>query len=144
MQPTDIIPVDRQSIFGDTYNGVPSPVIPHTHPYPTRFHGPIYTTPRFMHPYREQAWQSPGDYVGPVPATAGFGAAGSSGPAFFGSATGSTILDTLIGAGLGYLVAPRKDDRILWAAAAGTAALLAGTLGLVGTVGAAFYVRREK
>jgi hypothetical protein len=97
-----------------------------------------------MHPYREQAWQSPGDYVGPVPPMDGFGAAGSTGPAFFGSATGNTILDTLIGAGIGYAVAPKKDDRILWAVAAGTAALLAGTLGLVGTVGAAFYVRRAK
>ena len=47
---------EHQSIFQDTYHGVPSPTIPHTHPYPTRYHGPMYTTPRFFLPYQEQAW----------------------------------------------------------------------------------------
>ena len=38
---------DEDSIFGYTYQGVPNPQIPYTHPYPTRYHGPIFTEPRF-------------------------------------------------------------------------------------------------
>jgi len=44
---------DRQSIFGDTYEGVPSPLVPHEHPYPTRYHGANWTYPRFGLPYVE-------------------------------------------------------------------------------------------
>lgn len=47
---------DHQSIFGDTYHGVPSPLVPHTHPYPTRYHGPIFRTPVFALPYRERPY----------------------------------------------------------------------------------------
>lgn len=36
---------DRYSIFGDTYRGVPNPMVPHKHPYPTRFHGPVFKYP---------------------------------------------------------------------------------------------------
>lgn len=46
-----MIASDRQSIFGDTYAGVPNPQIPFQHPYPTRYHGPIFTTPRFGLPF---------------------------------------------------------------------------------------------
>lgn len=42
---------DRDSIFGDTYAGVPNPQIPIEHPWPTRYHGPIFTTPRFGMPF---------------------------------------------------------------------------------------------
>jgi len=137
----EIIPVDHQSIFSDTIHGVPSPTIPHTHPYPTRFHGPIYTTPRFMLPYREQSWQTPSDYIFPstfVGPMHGLGEA----PALFGTASGSVLLDTLLGAGLGYAVAKNDSERLLWAGAGAAAGLLAGTLGLLGVVGAAIYVRR--
>ncbi len=54
---------ENESIFGDTYNGVPNPQTPHTHPYPTRFHGPIWTWPVFGMPWRENTYaQSP--YMG--------------------------------------------------------------------------------
>jgi len=46
-----MISSDRQSIFGDTYGGVPNPQIPIEHPWPTRYHGPIFTTPRFGMPF---------------------------------------------------------------------------------------------
>ena len=128
-------PQDRASIFGDTYNGVPSPTIAHVHPYPTRFHGPIYTTPRFGMPYQPQSWQ----VAGPGPQMAGFGDT----PALFGSASGNTFVDTLVGAVLGYAMAPKQDDKLLWAGAGGAAGLLAGTLGLVGVIGAAIYVRSK-
>lgn len=36
---------DRYSIFGDTYKGVPNPMVPHKHPYPTRYHGPVFEYP---------------------------------------------------------------------------------------------------
>lgn len=50
---------EHQSIFTDTYQGVPNPQIPHLHPYPTRFHGPVYGVPRFGLPYRPSPWQVP-------------------------------------------------------------------------------------
>lgn len=37
---------ERASIFGDTYNGVPNPLVPVAHGYPTRFHGPIFVWPQ--------------------------------------------------------------------------------------------------
>ena len=69
---SDVIPADRQSIFSDTYDGVVSPLVPHVHPYPTRFHGPIYNYPRFDRPYRAQSFMVPGNYLNPN--LAGFGA----------------------------------------------------------------------
>ena len=50
---------DHMSIFGDTHEGVVSPLVPHTHPWPTRFHGPNYLIPRFGMPYRQMPWTSP-------------------------------------------------------------------------------------
>lgn len=44
------------SIFGNTYNGVPNPNVPHVHPYPTRFHGPNFRVPRFGFPYVESPY----------------------------------------------------------------------------------------
>jgi hypothetical protein len=72
------------SIFGDTINGVPNPLVPHTHPYPTRFHGPIFNQPQAMQPYVERPYGlSPFTGVGadavdpsvaapPAPAPGGF------------------------------------------------------------------------
>ncbi len=36
----------RDSIFGDTWNGVPSPFVPHISGYPTRYHGPNFVMPQ--------------------------------------------------------------------------------------------------
>lgn len=44
---------DQNSIFGPTYEGVPSPLVGHTHPYPTRFHGPIWRYPVATRPFVE-------------------------------------------------------------------------------------------
>lgn len=43
---------DQNSIFGRTYQGVPNPQIGYQHAYPTRYHGPIFTTPRFGLPFQ--------------------------------------------------------------------------------------------
>jgi hypothetical protein len=189
-----VIPQDHQSIFGDTVHGVPSPTIPHEHPYPTRFHGPIYHYPRFYLPYREQSYVVPPEYTGPglVPKwpenipfgavsppwsppgvippwpanlqemlspkpiigqtcpggwtyrnprkTSGFGAEG---PPLLGSATGSGLVDAILGGAIGYAVAKDPKDRMLWAGGGAAAGLLAGTLGLLGLVGVAVWVRQQ-
>lgn len=36
---------EKDSIFGVTYGGVPNPMIPYQHPYPTRYHGPVFNYP---------------------------------------------------------------------------------------------------
>lgn len=43
---------DRDSVFGNTYCGVPNPQVPHRHPYPTRFHGRVPYQPQAFLPYR--------------------------------------------------------------------------------------------
>lgn len=56
---------ERGSIFGDTYGGVPNPMVPHKHPYPTRYHGPVfnYPTPSYgyeLSPYARAPFAGPG------------------------------------------------------------------------------------
>jgi hypothetical protein len=43
---------ERDSIFGDTYNGVPTPNTIIEHGYPTRFHGPVLTMPMPGYKYK--------------------------------------------------------------------------------------------
>lgn len=54
--------------------GVPSQYSVHVHPWPTRYHGPIYTRPTFGLPYVRSPYAvfKPGDFS--ATATAGFGA----------------------------------------------------------------------
>lgn len=47
------------SIFGATMEGVPNPRIGIQHPYPTRFHGPIWTQPQAGYPYRSSTYVRP-------------------------------------------------------------------------------------
>lgn len=61
------------TIFGPVADGVPSPLIRHDHPYPTRYHGPIWNYPYFTQPYRENPYA-----LAPY---AGLGAAASAGHA---------------------------------------------------------------
>jgi len=53
MQPRKIVVQEELSILGDTYPGVPNPLVGHTHPYPTRFHGPNWNQPMFGQPWVE-------------------------------------------------------------------------------------------
>lgn len=46
-------------IFGDTSQGVPNPLSPHVHPYPTRYHGPIFNQPMFGRPYVDNGYMVP-------------------------------------------------------------------------------------
>lgn len=116
------------SIFGDTYRGVPNPLVPHLHPYPTRYHGPIYDVPQATFPYRERPYA-----VAPFA-----GALGDEQPPLVRSVTGYVVLDGAVGAGIGWLISPHPQDRLMWTAIGGVATALAGTLGLVGTAVFAF------
>jgi hypothetical protein len=53
--------------------GVPSQFEAHVHPWPTRYHGPIYTRPTFGLPYVQSPYAvfKPGDFS--ATATAGLG-----------------------------------------------------------------------
>lgn len=52
-----------------SYRGVPSPEVAHVHPYPTRYHGGIWTRPEFGMPYLPR----PYEVFRPVQMTAGVG-----------------------------------------------------------------------
>jgi hypothetical protein len=52
----EFAPQEDLSVFGDTIDGVPNPLIGHVHPYPTRYHGPIFNQPQAMQPYRERPY----------------------------------------------------------------------------------------
>jgi len=83
--------VEKDSIFGDTYNGVPNPMIPYQHPYPTRYHGPVFTYP--MPAYRYE--------VSPY-AFAPFNGDSGQGEGLLGS---RVVQGVLLVAGVGLLVA---------------------------------------
>lgn len=122
---------DEDSVFGDTYHGVPNPYVPHRHPYPTRYHGTILAAPRFSLPYVEYPYAKP-PFAGE-----------DSRPPLFSSLSGSTIGDAAIGAAFGYLIAP-GEQRGMWTGIGGVATMLAGTMGLLGTAALAFMSRPRR
>ena len=95
---------ERDSIYGDTYNGVPNPMVPHVHPYPTRYHGANFNYPQPGWRYMPAPYaRSPFD---------GFG-----NPLFGNgtSLTGGTILGVVIGAALGFFIgrlALKASERV--------------------------------
>lgn len=132
---------DHDSIFGDTYDGVVSPTVGHNHPYPTRYHGPIWTYPLFSLPYRPTPYTLT-PYAGLGSACACKGAEGASGlgtSATFGSPTGSSMLDAVVGAGIGYLIGKDQHEKTVLAAVGGGAGVVFGSLGLAALVGLGVY-----
>lgn len=73
----------------------------------------------------------------------GLGSEGG-GPALFGTVSGNNMVDAGLGALVGYLVAPKKEDRVFWASIGGVGAAMAGTLGFLGLIGAAIWIRKPK
>jgi hypothetical protein len=157
---------DQMSIFGRTYGGVPSPLVPHRHPYPTRYHGYVSSVPRFGQTYKRSSYLMPGVWswptvarpeamsivrkwteVGPPPpiSISGIGQVREElcglGEPVLCASTGSTMVDALVGAGIGYLAAPKKEHAAYWAAAGAAGAALAGALGIL-VVGAAGLYKR--
>lgn len=113
-------PPEHDSIFGDTYHGVPNPMVPHLHPWPTRYHGPNYTIPGVAKPTYDQEPYAKEPYVG-------YGAA-----PIFEYVTGVGFLDAAAGAGIGYFVAPKESDRPMWMIVGALAAYAAGMAGIIG------------
>lgn len=121
---------EEQSIFGDTYSGIPNPNVPFQHAYNTRYHGPNYKYPVFDYTYKKQSFMTP------------FHGMGDSASTLTASTTGSMVLDAVIGAGVGYSIAQQSSDRTAWAIGGAIVMGLAGTLGLIGLVGTAVYARK--
>lgn len=145
----------HDSVFGDTYHGVPNPNVPHRHPYPTRYHGPIYTMPMYTGPFVERPYGLAPfmgtDGLGACPCGCG-GKCGCAGVGQFGqdeqpcllrSVTGSSTLDAVVGGALGYALSPRPEQRVTWTGVGALATMLLGTLGIVGTAGAIVYSMKK-
>jgi len=123
-------PPSHDSIFGDTYQGVPNPNVPHRHPYPTRYHGPVLTVPgTAQNIYAERPYTRP--------PFMGFGAAP------LADLTGSSVFDAAIGATLGFVGSPKKEDKVMWAIIGGVASYAAGMIGVLGTGGLLLYARSK-
>jgi hypothetical protein len=143
---------EQSSIFGNTYQGVPNPLVPHRHPYPTRYHGPIWVQPEAIFSYRPRPYWIAHDpnvvrrMPGPSPNIRMYDMSGTEpdglgdAPPLLASPTGHRLIDVLIGGGLGWILGPKKDTKPLWAAGGAVAALLTGTLGIIGTAAAGAYV----
>ena len=115
-------PPRRDSIFGDTYGGVPNPNVPVVHGYPTRFHGPIFTVPQAGYTYVPKPYTL-APFLGFEDKVREF------------SVTGNSIADALIGAAAGYVAAPSKDRALVYAGAGAAAMGFLGTVGLIGILG---------
>jgi hypothetical protein len=130
-------PVTRDSIFGDTYGGVPNPQIPFQHAYPTRYHGPVFRMAQPGYTYARRPYALPG-FLG----LKGLGRAGL-GKAALGAlrepVTGSLLADAAVGAAVGFLGAPRREAALAYAVAGLAAGGLLGTVGLVGLLAFELY-----
>lgn len=114
------------TIFGSAPQGVPNPYVPHRHPYPTRFHGPVWTSARFG----RQLQQTPayrGGLVRPNPLSASPDGLGQDAVGI----TRSAFADAFIGAAVGFFGAPSKDDAVVYGVAGAAACGFGGKLGLV-------------
>jgi hypothetical protein len=126
-----VFPPSMDSIFGDTWPGVPNPNVPHIHPWPTRYHGPNYTTPDVANMQYRYTPYARAPFVG-------FGDT----PPLFQHVTGSGLLDGVLGAAIGYVFA-KKDERLPWMVGGALAGYAAGFLGLT-AVGLGGYVMHQE
>jgi hypothetical protein len=118
-----------ESIFGRTINGVPSPIIPHEHPYPTRYHGGnwsyVDTRPSYVPSIYSQGWVKQPYSVGASP----------DGIGEMPSMTGSKWIDALAGAGVGWIASPSDQHQLLYAVGGALAGWGLGLLGIAGILG---------
>lgn len=129
-------PPSRDSIFGDTYGGVPNPMVPHRHPWPTRYHGPIYTVPGVAKPTYCQRPYAKAPYLG-------IGAAPFS-EALGSNLSGSPWIDALLGAGLGFVAAPEGQSQAGWVVGSAVAAYGFGLAGFAGIGAMLLLSHRDK
>jgi hypothetical protein len=117
--------------------------------------------PVFSRPYREQTYlnQTPGGvhpaysprasealrskWLGYSTGAGPDGLEGAETPALLQSATGSSAVDGVAGAIIGYFAATRDEDRVFWGAVGGAAGMLMGTLGLLGVGAAGIWARAK-
>ncbi len=135
---------DHQSIFTDTYHGIPNPRRTVQQNYPSLYHGPVWRYPRFdmsHRTWRENPYTMP---LQPSPIKQFGDAVGSGTAPLFQSATGSMLIDALLGAGVGYLAAPSESSKKAWVAAGALASAFAGMAGLIGAAGAGIYAGMRK
>lgn len=124
---------EHDSIYGDTYGGVPNPMVPHVHPYPTRYHGARFDYPYPGHRYALSPYaRAPFDGLGdPI-----FGRGST--------LTGYTFLDAVIGAGLGYLAAPKPEQAATHAAFGGLSAFMFGAPGMIAFLAAEVLLTHQE
>lgn len=136
---------EHETIFGDIAHGIPNPDIFHVHPYPTRYHGPIYSYPRFGLPYRENPYAVPPyagtDDLGACGCTALGDAVGFTQPLLCAS-SGNSLLDSALGAAVGYAIGS-DAKKTEWTVVGGIAGLAGGLLGIVGVAVAGLYMRNK-
>jgi len=143
---------DHMSIFGDTHRGVPSPNVPHVHPYPTRYHGPIWSYPTFGQPYQSNPYAAGPSYMG-FGSPDGLGSAcgckgmGASpdglGEPLLCASSGNSMVDIALGAVVGVLVSRTNEDRVAWGLAGAAAGWLGGLVGIVAVGGTGLYLGRR-
>ena len=129
---------DQSTIFGNTYKGVPNPVVPHIHEYPTRFHGSVWRSPdvsKFT--YRPSSYLK--GFKRPI---SGVGAADFVTSLTASPTGGNSVLDFLIGGVVGLAVAPDDKTKYMWAIAGGALTMIMGSVGMAGVAGAAIYSKR--
>lgn len=122
---------DHESVFGDTYHGVPSPFVPHRHPWPTRYHGPYFMTPMAVSTYKSSPWYKAGKRPGISGSPDGLGAILET-----PSISGSVVADALIGGIVGVLAAPQRNEAAVHGLAG---AIVVGLFGLTGMGGLLGY-----
>jgi len=120
---------ERDSIFGDTYDGVPNPMVPFQHAYPTRYHGPVWRMAQPGHVYARQPYASP--------PFLGLGAISE-------PLTGSPFADAALGALVGWIGAPSRDQALTYAAVGMIVSGLLGSVGLLGLLGMELYQAHTK
>jgi len=73
-------------------------------------------------------------------ACAGFG----EGPPLAKSPTGSSLFDAVLGGALGYALAPKPEQRLLWAGAGAAATGLTGSIGLWAMTGLSLWIQHQR
>ena len=118
-----------ESVFGETVLGVPSPIVPHEHPWPTRYHGAnwnyVDTRPSYVPAIYQQGWVKRPYSMGASPD--GIGAM----PSF----TESKLLDGIIGGAVGWVSSPDERYALFYAAGGALAGWGLGLLGIAAVLG---------
>ena len=134
--------IPAESIFGATYGGVPNPFVPHSHPWPTRYHGPL------NHYVRAGGIYQPSVYSVPTPGSP-FGASPDGLGAFEpSSSAGGMLLRACAGALLGAAAALGASSTpapsAVIAAAAAAATVIFGPEGMTSSIIAIALVSAQR